>query len=72
MPEELSNESPTVAADPDAELARLIERSIQLQMEGLAVNKRIRELHEQVAQRHQAKSADEAVDRTKGDWKPPH
>ena len=51
MEDELSDAAPKIAADPEAELAVLIERAVQLDAEGLEVVKRIRQLHEQIAQR---------------------
>jgi hypothetical protein len=65
MPQKQSTESPVIAADPDAELALLIERSIELTGEVLEVNKRIREVHEQIAQRHQTRAVAEDEKRGK-------
>jgi hypothetical protein len=42
---------PALSADPTVELAQLIQRSLELQEEGLTVSRRMRELHEQIAQR---------------------
>jgi hypothetical protein len=42
---------PILSQNPNAELEKLIARSIELNTEGLAINKRIRELHQQLAQR---------------------
>lgn len=59
MTQEQNQRSPAIATDPEAELASMIERSVELTAEGLEVAKRIRELHEQVAQRHQVQAADD-------------
>jgi hypothetical protein len=66
MPGNLPNQSPVLAGNAQAELARLIERSISLQDEALAINRRIKELNEQIAQRHQAASADAEASGTAG------
>jgi hypothetical protein len=58
MEDELSNLPPRIAADPEAELAVLIERAVQLDAEGLEVCKRIRELNEQISQRRRVLDED--------------
>jgi hypothetical protein len=43
--------APILSQNVELELSQLIARSIELNQEALAVNQRIRELYEQVAQR---------------------
>ena len=59
--------APLLSSDLDAELSQLIQRAIELNTESLAVNKRIGELHEQVAQRGRNTETGEEGRRTAGD-----
>ena len=58
MADTSSNPPPQIAENPDQELAQLLERSIQLQNEALTLNKRVKELYEQIAQRSRNQRAD--------------
>jgi hypothetical protein len=45
-----SFDPPIVSKDPQSELAELLERSLQLQIQLVEMQKRMRELHQQLAQ----------------------
>lgn len=46
--------APETSGDPSAELTQLIQRSVQLQEEALAISHRIKELHQQISQQRDA------------------
>jgi hypothetical protein len=51
MDENSSEQPPLTSVDPHAELASVLDQSLELQSKLIELHKRIRELNEQIAQR---------------------